>query len=110
MVCLLFRAGEAGAEAVAELLAALGEAGAYDVEEAGRLNLRDGGLLEDVEAQHRAVDSGARKEGPGGDALQDAGSGVELNADGKERHIAGLGGDAVRHLALDEKDGQRRRS
>ena len=110
LVCLLFGAGEACAEAVAELFAALRKAGADDAEEVGRRDAGDGGLGEEVETQYRAVDFGTGEEGAGGHALQDARSGVELDAHSEERHLAGLGNDALRDFSLHEEDGQRGRS
>ena len=109
LVCLLLGAGEACAEAVAELFAALGKAGADDAEEVGRRNTGDGGLGEEVETQYSAVDFGTGEEGAGGHALQDSRPGIELYAHREQRHIAGLGDDALRDFPLHEEDGHRGR-
>ncbi len=108
LVCLLFGTGKARAQAVAELFAALGEAGAHDGEEVGRFDTGGGRLGQNIEAQHGAVDFGPRQEGAGGHTLQDAGSGVELDADCEERHCAGLSDDATGYFVLDEEDGEHR--
>ena len=108
LVCLPFGTGEARAQAVAELFAALGEAGAHDGEEVGRFDAWGGRLRQNIEAQHRAVDLGTRQKGAGGHTLPDAGAGVELDANCEERHLAGLSDDAMGYFVLDEEDGERR--